>query len=80
MKYDTTYTNMRGEEFEAIQIPWWEVEELLERTHEGHPDDDEELVRYLITNGYPEWVRDAEGWTDENGWGLIGPKNEEAAQ
>lgn len=22
----------------------------------------------------PEWIRDAEGWVDEHGWGLIGPE------
>lgn len=32
------------------------------------------LVAYLLEHGAPDWVRDAEGWIDEHGWGLIGPE------
>lgn len=78
MKYDTTYTNLKGEEFEAVQIPWDLVEEILGHTHEGTPENDQALVRCLIAQpDCPAWVDDAEGWVDENGWGLIGPRKEE---
>ena len=35
------------------------------------------LVAHLLEAGAPEWVRDAEGATDEDGWYLLGEEVEE---
>lgn len=69
----TTYSDGRAE-YEAIQLTWQRVREILGRDHRGDPEDDEVLVAYLLEHGAPDWVRDAEGWIDEHGWGLIGPE------
>lgn len=68
----TTYSN-GVTEHEAIQISWGTVRAILGHDHTGDPDEDRQLVEALIAAGAPEWVRDAQGWTDEHGWGLIGP-------
>jgi len=60
-------------EHEAIQIPWDTVRAILGHDHTGAPDEDQRLVDALLAAGAPEWVRDAAGWVDEHGWGLIGP-------
>ena len=73
-EYRSVYNDGRGIPHEAIQIPWDVVKDLLGREHRGTPDDDAFLVDYLLQSGAPEWVRDAEGWADEHGWGLIGPE------
>jgi len=73
-EYQSVYNDDRGIPHEAIQIPWDVVKDLLGREHRGTPDDDAFLVDYLLQSGAPEWVRDAEGWVDEHGWGLIGPE------
>lgn len=72
----TTYSNGRTEH-EAVQLPWSVVEEILGREHDGSGDDDKVLVDALLAAGAPEWVRDADGWIDEGGWGLIGPEIKE---
>jgi len=72
-EYKTVYTDVFGVQLEAIQIPWGVVRNILGREHKGTPDDDAFLVDYLLQSGAPEWVRTAEGWVDEHGWGLIGP-------
>jgi hypothetical protein len=66
------YTDARGERFEAVQVPWSEVE----RTggYDPTPDGDRGLVALLLIAGAPSWVQTARGWTDEAGWGLIGPR------
>ena len=69
----TTYTNPRGDEYEAIQLPWETVADILGHEHTGNPEDDTTLVRALRDAGAPAWVEDASGWIDEHGWGLIGP-------
>ena len=69
----TTYTNPRGDEHEAIQLPWETVADILGHEHTGNPEDDTTLVRALRDAGAPAWVEDASGWIDEHGWGLIGP-------
>lgn len=69
----TVYSN-GVTEHEAIQIPWDTVRAILGHDHTGAPDEDRRLVEALIAAGAPEWVRDAEGWVDEHGWGLIGPE------
>ena len=72
-KYRTVYTDIFGVQLEAIQIPWDVVRNILGREHRGTSEDDASLIEYLLESGAPEWVRDAPGWTDEHGWGLIGP-------
>ena len=69
----TAYSTGRTEH-EAIQIPWNTVRAILGHDHTGDPDEDRRLVEALIAAGAPEWVRDAAGWVDEHGWGLIGPE------
>ncbi len=69
----TAYSN-GVTEHEAIQLPWDVVRGILGHDHTGDPDEDRQLVEALIAAGAPEWVRDAEGWVDEHGWGLIGPE------
>ena len=68
----TAYSN-GVTEHEAIQIPWDTVRAILGHDHTGDPDEDRRLVDALLAAGAPEWVRDAQGWIDEYGWGLIGP-------
>ena len=68
----TTYAD--STEHAAIHITWDDVSWILGRTHEGTPDDDAQIIAYLTADGAPSWVADAEGWTDEFGWGLIGPE------
>jgi len=68
----TVYSN-GVTEHEAIQIPWDTVRAILGHDHTGDPDEDRRLVDALLAAGAPEWVRDAQGWVDEHGWGLIGP-------
>lgn len=72
-EYLTTYSDHEGTAYEAIQLPWSVVRSILGREHRGTAEDDALLVDYLLQSGAPEWVRDAEGWVDEHGWGLIGP-------
>lgn len=76
--YETTYTDRDGTAYLAIQIPWGEIEALIGRPHNGHPKDDRALLRALRKQGSPKWINDAEGWTDEYGWGLIGPVHSDA--
>ena len=73
----TTYAGPgRPGTFEAVQIPWPEVEAFLGRPFgpDGILADEAILVAALLDAGAPGWVRDAEGWTDEAGWGLVGPE------
>ena len=72
-EWRTTYTTEMGDEHEAIQIPWPQVEAILGRPHEGCAEDDWALVYALLDMGMPAWVHDAPGWIDEHGWGLVGP-------
>lgn len=69
-----TYHDGYGGEYEAIQLPWDVVEEVLGHEHEGTPEDDQKLVAILMEAGAPEWVKEAPGWIDEYGWGIIGPQ------
>src|SRR5690606_25445511 len=73
-EYRSVYTDVFGVQLEAIQLPWSVVRSILGREHRGTAEDDALLVDYLLQSGAPEWVRTAEGWTDEHGWGLIGPE------
>jgi len=75
----TAYSN-GVTEYEAIQIPWDTVRAILGHDHTGDSDEDRRLVDALLAAGAPEWVRDADGWVDEGGWGLIGPEFMEELQ
>ncbi len=57
----------------GVRVAWTEVARVLGHDHQGMPLDDEALVRALLVAGAPAWVRGAKGWTDERGWGLVGP-------
>ena len=70
----TTFTDGQGQEYHAIQLTWQQVTEILGRDHDGSAEDDARLIEALRSIGAPEWIEDAEGWTDEEGWGLIGPQ------
>ena len=48
--------------------------EILGRDHNGSAEDDRRLVEALREMGAPAWIDDADGWADEHGWGLIGPR------
>lgn len=69
----TTYSRIDGTEHQAVQLTWQQVTEILGRDHDGSAEDDARLVEHLRSIGAPEWIEDAEGWTDAEGWGLIGP-------
>ena len=73
-EYRTVYTDGFGAQLEAIQLPWSVVRSILGREHRGTVEDDAVLIERLLESGAPEWVRTAEGWADEHGWGLIGPE------
>ena len=69
-----TYEDACGNKYLAIYLAWDEVEAVLGgKKHTGDSEDDKRLISYLRSVGAPEWVNDAKGWTDEKGWGLIGP-------
>ena len=70
--YSTTYTDDDGDHV-AIQIPWPATRQILGYDHDGSAEDDETLIAALLEAGAPAWVKDAPGWLDEHGWGLIGP-------
>lgn len=70
----TTYTNEQGTEYHAIQLTWEQVTEILGHAHTGSAEDDATLIQALQDMGAPAWIEDANGWTDEHGWGLIGPQ------
>lgn len=73
----TTYTNPRGDEYEAIQLPWATVNAILGHKSRGSHEEDAILVEALLEAGAPAWVEDPhDGWVDEHGWGLMGPKTE----
>lgn len=69
----TTYSDIRGNEYHAIQLSWDQVQEILGKGYADGPIDENRLIQALLDSGAPQWVRDAEGWIDEYGWGLIGP-------
>ena len=70
----TTYTGPGGNH-EAIQLPWDLVDAITEAS--DTPEGGDAIREALMGAGAPEWVRSAEeGWIDERGWGLIGPRAE----
>ena len=73
-EHRTVYSDGFGAEFEAIKLSWDRVHEILGRDHEGNGEDDARLIQALREMGAPEWIDEAEGWADEYGWGLIGPR------
>lgn len=72
-EYRVVYSDHQGAH-EAIQMPWTVATNILGREHRGTAEDDAVLIDYLLWSGAPEWVRTADGWVDEHGWGLIGPE------
>jgi len=75
MEYSlTTYSDGHGHHYAAVYLSWEEVRAILGRPHRGEPEDDAQIVAWLQDQGAPAWVQDAEGWIDEHGWGLIGPR------
>ena len=66
----TTYSNIWGDEFPAIQLTWGKVREILGRNHDGSSKDDNILIDALLNSGAPPWVRGADGWIDQYGWGI----------
>src|SRR5690606_5045883 len=72
--YITTYSDGRGQEHEAIQLPWHVVEDILSHEHTGAAEEDRRLIQALQSAGAPDWVTpDVEGWVDEHGWGIYAP-------
>jgi hypothetical protein len=64
---------------QELQIPWHMVEEIIGHPHGGFDDDDQALIGYLQDHGYPSWTQDEnirQSFSDEHGWGLIGPQIE----
>jgi len=75
MEYSlTTYSDGHGHYYAAVYLSWKEVQAILGRPHRGEPEDDAQIVAWLQGQGAPAWVQGAEGWIDESGWGLIGPR------
>ena len=75
--YITTYNDGRGVECAALHLPWQVVTEILGHPHTGATEEDQLIVQVLRAAGAPEWVsEESEGWVDEEGWGLIGPRSE----
>jgi hypothetical protein len=72
MSWNTTYSDALGNEYHALQLPWEKVREILGHAHRGVAEDDLRLCDWLEGQGFGRWHSTA-GWTDEYGWGLIGP-------
>lgn len=69
----TRYTGSAGADYEAVQVPWDIVAVITDVS--DTPEGGAAIRESLMGAGAPGWVRDAEdGWTDEHGWGLIGPR------
>lgn len=81
LTYVRTLYHRMGVEYEAVLVPWSEVEALLGHPHTGAAAEDRLIVQALRAAGAPGWVsEESEGWVDEEGWGLIGPEAMEAAR
>ncbi|MCL8207232.1 MAG: hypothetical protein K6V97_04040 [Actinomycetia bacterium] len=75
MPFETIYSDGHGQRYAAVTLPWPQVRAILGRDHDGSGEDDQALIQWLCNHGAPAWVADAdEGWIDEHGWGLIGPR------
>lgn len=61
------------ERHDAIMLSWLQVWDILGESFQGESHQSERLINWLLAQGAPAWVRDAEGFVDEYGWGLIGP-------
>src|SRR5690606_22029738 len=74
----TTYSDgTGGPAHDAIHIPWPVLERVLGTPYAGGPAQEAAITAALLVAGAPAWVKDAnEGWTDEEGYGLIGPVTE----
>jgi len=69
----TDFSTKSGDVRPALIVSWLEVERILGHEHEGTSDDDAFLLSALRDAGAPEWIEGAEGFTDTEGWGLMGP-------
>lgn len=73
----TTYSD-GGQEYDAIQLPWPLVRNILCGDHTGDADQDAWIIQALQAAGAPEWVQPGvEGWIDEHGWGIFNPAPKE---
>jgi len=72
--YEVVKVDAYGGWHRAVQIPWEKVYRILGRDHNGTPGDNGTLIAHLRSADAPTWIESAEGWTDEYGWGLIGPE------
>ena len=65
-----TYTNYyyRNNTYEAIELSWEEVEEILGHESKGTPEEDEILIQYLIEHTEYSYNWFGEGTIDEDGW------------
>ena len=68
------YTDDLTGSHEAIFLSWRELTDILGHPHRGDGDDDAVIVNHLFATGVPYWVRHAEGWTEEGGWGIYNPE------
>ena len=71
---EPAYSDGHGHYYAAVYLWWDDVHAILGRRHRGEPEDDEQLIQWLRDYGAPTWIASAEGWVDEHGWGLIGPR------
>jgi hypothetical protein len=72
---ETDYAGPDGQHYAGVQIRWAELTRVLGHEPAGDPVEDAGLKIALQASGAPAWVIEAdEGWTDEVGWGLIGPR------
>ena len=65
---------------EIIAVSWKDIDDLFVIDGEDDPysgERDPELKEALIRSGAPEWVRGAEGYIEDDEWGLYGPELDE---
>jgi hypothetical protein len=81
LSYLRTIYEDRSREHEAIFVLWDDFWEYLGEVGIAYPfggsfEQDRMITAALLEAGAPAWIRDASGWTDDSGWGLIGPEVE----
>lgn len=74
--FSTTYTDVIGNEYDAMKIPWDSVTKILGHKHRGVGEDDWALCDWLEQQGFGHY-HETGGWTDEDGWGLILSRREQ---
>jgi hypothetical protein len=63
---ETTYT-LDTVDYPAVHVTW---SDLKAAGFTGDGSDDKEIETALLAAGAPEWVKTAQGWIDERGYGL----------